>query len=669
MPPMTIPGPIVHAARLLSSPAGQIMAILAAATVLALPCLINGVPPIGDSVTHTLYQYHFSQQFWSGDYYPRWLLGSNKGLGSPIFLIQYPLPYWLTALLRPVLRFPATATREAHELGVLCFIVMATAALAARVWFRRFSSPLAATAAAIIYISLPYFFGQDLYSSVAIGQLFGFIWMPIALAMCHCPRTTVTSVSGLGLALGLLILSNPISALIFFPLLILYSIACGEPNRINVAKRTAFALLSLAMGTGLAAIYVFPLIAYHHLFNFSAMPRLLPGFTLSNNFLFVTASGLSKLLFAELVAVVALVGVVIALAWRKGHGLRGRTWPLLALGLGVAMVIPGLGPRIISLSNLGLSQFDAASYPGQKLITALSTLALGVLAYYHVWRGDVDRRDSRPRVLLAAGCCAFLLMLPWSAWLWQAVPKLSTMIQFPHRLDAILTLATAGLLASAIDRSLKCRENSERVRSLAIIASLVLFTIALGVFTWRVDRTWTKGMHKRTIYEVDATRDVDVMYRTYVPYDDLAAFATLLGTDPSSFQNRSTPVMEPTVTLLQARGVATVTSRSSRTIVISSVLDRSGLAQIGMLYSPLWEPVPKADLVGTSKPESSAAGLMEAPLNRGRHDLELIFKVGWPERCGESISVASALVALGGLAFGLYARIRQWFPDGETKCA
>src|SRR5438477_522601 len=115
--------------------------IVLVAALLCFPCLLAGIPMGHDSFTHTHYQYHFSRQFWSGDTYPRWLTGANKGYGTPIFLIQYPLPYFATAILRPILPFAHTATREARELGVFFFLVIAACGLCARAWFRRYCSP------------------------------------------------------------------------------------------------------------------------------------------------------------------------------------------------------------------------------------------------------------------------------------------------------------------------------------------------------------------------------------------------------------------------------------------------------------------------------------------------------------------------------------------------
>jgi hypothetical protein len=84
----------------------HITAIIVVSAILCLPLLSVGVfTGAYDAPTHALYQYYFSRQFWNGDFYPRWLAEANKGYGSPVFLIQYPFPYFITALLRPILSF------------------------------------------------------------------------------------------------------------------------------------------------------------------------------------------------------------------------------------------------------------------------------------------------------------------------------------------------------------------------------------------------------------------------------------------------------------------------------------------------------------------------------------------------------------------------------------
>ena len=145
----------------------QNLIIVAVAALLWLPCLAKGLPPNGDAYLHATYSSQFSRQFWSGEIYPRWMMTANKGYGSPIFLIQYPLPYWGTALLRPLVRFASTRNQETRELGIFCFLVLAAAGLNARFWLQRNHTPLAATAGAIVYVSLPHHLEFDNYSIFA----------------------------------------------------------------------------------------------------------------------------------------------------------------------------------------------------------------------------------------------------------------------------------------------------------------------------------------------------------------------------------------------------------------------------------------------------------------------------------------------------------------------
>ncbi len=257
---------------------------------------------------------------------------------------------------------------------------------------------------------------------------------------------------------------------------------------------------------------------------------------------------------------------------------------------------------------------------------------------------------------MVASCSAFFLMLPWSFFLWMAVPELSTSIQFPHRFCAILTLATAGLVAAAIDRSVDCRNTR---RPLTVIISCSLSIVAMGTLTWRADRTWIRGLHKSEAHEVDPTREVDGMYRTYVSGDHLNAFADLLGTEPASYQVKVTPVIEPNATLASGRGLVTMRRRGIRVIVVSSSMDENGSAQIDQVYSPLWKCVGADDQNARLILRSSTTGLTEIPLRSGRHDVELRFDTGWPGRWGVLTTLFSVILIVAGMALELYACVRR----------
>src|SRR5215472_15010344 len=65
--------------------------LIAVGVILTLPTIIYGFPFFGDdSAIHTLWYTSFSHQLWSGELYPRWLVGMNGGLGSPAFFYYPP---------------------------------------------------------------------------------------------------------------------------------------------------------------------------------------------------------------------------------------------------------------------------------------------------------------------------------------------------------------------------------------------------------------------------------------------------------------------------------------------------------------------------------------------------------------------------------------------------
>lgn len=80
----------------------HLLAIAGTGVVLTLPVLILGVPFFSDDgVAHAMWYTHFSEQLFSGDLYPRWLVNMNAGLGSPVFFFYPPVPFFLTGVLLP----------------------------------------------------------------------------------------------------------------------------------------------------------------------------------------------------------------------------------------------------------------------------------------------------------------------------------------------------------------------------------------------------------------------------------------------------------------------------------------------------------------------------------------------------------------------------------------
>jgi len=633
------PGDLGRSRRFLSSlgskPALQILVILLAAAVLCLPCLSFGIPPGSNAPTHVKYQHHFSRQFWNGESYPRWLAEENKGYGSPIFLVQYPLPYFVTALLRPVTWFPV-ANRDARELGLFTCLALAAAGLAAWVWLRKFARPLAATLAAVVYISLPYILENGVYGRIAIGEMCTFIWMPLALSICESMYKRRSAVFVLSAVLALLVVSNLISALIFAPVLTIYAIRNGKRIEPCLYRRTRLVFLAQLLGAGMAGVYLVPALAYRGLFDLHQMEAILPGYQFGLYFLHITSGNLRNL------PVAVLFGVAVAwYIWHAGANPRIRRCMTVALILGLLTLIPNLGPKIIHLSGFQLRPAPPSDFTATTLLGVFLTITLGFLAYCRISQSEMDPRSP---LLLYIAAVSFFFMLPFSAPIWKAMPG-SSAIQFPFRLGGILCVAVAGLVSMAFDSTLRDPSGSRQRPSRLVIALAVFASITGGFLAWRTDRAFRYPI----VTEFDVTQDVDPMYRAFVPLQHLSAFAKDLGTTADSYNVDPMPGDGTLrVGLINGDCDLNVTRESPRKLFVSSDCRGEARLRIGQLYSPLWRILPLGAATRSSVVGVSADGLMELTLNPGKQAMRLVFDLGPPERWGTILSVVSLLAGLIG---------------------
>jgi len=577
--------------------------LLVVCLLIAWPLLKVGVPNGMDADTHVQYQYHFSKQFWNGDYYPHWLAEANKGYGDPIFLIQYPLPYYATAALR-TLHFAPNEFREAREIGLFCFLTLWAAGLAARFWFRQRSAAWVSTLAAIVYITMPYMLGQGVYVRTATGELLCFVWMPLMLAICDTRNKYLFP--WFAILWALLLTSNLLCALLFLPLLIAYATA----SRIKLVTVGAM----LALGTGMAAIYLIPAIAYRKLFSLATLNHSLPGFELGRYFLMTATSGHSRGVTFSL-ALVFLLSIVAVFRLGKYRRADVKITGIMIVGLGCVAGIPSVSRFLVSHAGLGVTGFDTPNeFSSSMLIAGLGTIALGVVSYC-----ELKISSSRDWVLIMAAFVSFLLMLPVTAPLWQIL----TAFQFPFRLATILTLAVAGLVAVALDQA---KGNERRV----IVGLWVVIALS-GALTWGLTR---RILHPQTV-RVDLSTEVDKMYRTYVPAGGLFKFAQEIGADVSSYKVSGAIPVTP----LHVEGdcSASVLRQTPERLQISASCPRRGDLRVSQIYSPLWT-------VSEPAVESAASdGLISLRLPIGDHVIDARFSPGKPWCWGKWITMLSSL--------------------------
>ncbi len=92
------------------------MLSLLAGIVSIIPLLLT--IPSGDTVMNYAQIQCFSTALWQGDFYPRWCMEINSGMGSPAPIFYFPLPYYFTALFHPLRSLGVDLTQELF-LGLL----------------------------------------------------------------------------------------------------------------------------------------------------------------------------------------------------------------------------------------------------------------------------------------------------------------------------------------------------------------------------------------------------------------------------------------------------------------------------------------------------------------------------------------------------------------------
>lgn len=253
-----------------------------AAIVLGLPMLIYGPMIRGhDTMEHLNFSRHFADQFWGGEWYPRWLLDMNHGLGSPSFFVYPPLPSYVVTLLRPAgILFHVSAFRLQE------FLALFGSGLTAFVWVRTMARRQIALVCAVLYMLMPYHLSVDFYRRTALPECWALLWIPLILYFTVNVSRRRGSVLGLALAFALLILSHLVSVLIFFLIPPLVALVFSVPGQ--KLQSVVRVTLGMALGTALSLFYLLPAVLHSKNFPVS---RLFTSYTYG---LFYNLVGMAK---------------------------------------------------------------------------------------------------------------------------------------------------------------------------------------------------------------------------------------------------------------------------------------------------------------------------------------------------------------------------------------
>jgi hypothetical protein len=628
-------------------PAAAIVAI--AICLLNYPWLIWGMQYGHDSGIHMLYFHAFSQQYESGELYPRWISGLNDDTGGPIFFVQYPLPYYAGLTCQWLFRIPHTMQGESRALGTVFFIGAVCLGLSLFMWCRRFTGPYASAFASIAGLSLPYLLWVDFYTRTAIGECLALGCMPLALCFSHdLDDNPVRAICVIGITIATLILCHLFSAILFLPFLVFYVLCQSQPGK---SGGSLFRVTcGVILGTGLASIYLLPLLFHRRYFDMVRFENQAGGnFNVDDQLFPINSSVIGRfpsgwwVLNVVLIIAAACI-LTLYLFRRRSSNVRSLQFVLVVIAVFIVSVTaasPLLG------KHFPIQRVETASTPvliqrsrmfGFGFVTF--ELAIFVILAIQGWR------DERLQLFFSgAVIVAFVLTTRWSAPLWKHLHVLWS-IQFPWRFFGPMSIFTIGLLSLWIQKII-CTEQRKWLRVWKVCAvgtvctSLALLSaIALDVPAKFLGRLPRKSVPLEYVKAVDSGFSIyghaaDMLFPAY-------AHTALLYASDLPWTHR--PSLSATE-ILAGEGQIHLRAIAPRHRVVDANCSSDCTLQLHLLYYPAWEA---RDLSGIpiSLYPSPETGLTEISLKSGRHTVDLIL----PRDRGEDLGLIASLISFAILA-------------------
>lgn len=204
------------------------------AVVAALPLFGARFIPTHDGEYHIIRFWQFYKMLTSGDWFPRWAPDLNNGLGIPLFTFNYPLPNYIGSFFHAAGLSFVDSFKWSLGLGYVSSVILYY------LFIKKLFGTRPAVLATIIFSYVPYWFVY-LYVRGSVGE----VWA-VSFLMLACAALVYTKPAVFALAVGFLILSHNILAMLFIPILFV------------VCLRLRPMLLGWATGVGLATYFWFP---------------------------------------------------------------------------------------------------------------------------------------------------------------------------------------------------------------------------------------------------------------------------------------------------------------------------------------------------------------------------------------------------------------------------
>jgi len=206
-----------------------------------------GLPMLHDSNPHISRMVAFHTALKDGQFPPMWAKEVLGGIGSPVMMLNYQLPYFVSeGFVRLGLSYfdsyKLTLAMSLLVSGVLMYLALAS----------KFG-PLSAWVGALIYSLAPYRF-VDIYVRGALGETLTFIFPPLLIWGFARSSLPILIIGWAGL-----FLTHPTASAAFSAFFLGYTFFVGK--KAEIAKRTKLFFVSFGVALLLAAFNLVPTLA------------------------------------------------------------------------------------------------------------------------------------------------------------------------------------------------------------------------------------------------------------------------------------------------------------------------------------------------------------------------------------------------------------------------
>lgn len=175
----------------------------------------------------------------------------NFGYGYPLFNFTYPLPYYLGVVIH-LLGFGFVNTIKILFAGSVVFSALFMFLASRSLWRSNWSG----IASSILYVYFPYRM-IDLYVRGSIGESLSFALFPLLFYLMFklINKPSVVLICGIGISVGVLVLTHNIMTVLFAPFYVAFAIILIVLRNKKAVKPF---IISIFLGVGLSAFFWIP---------------------------------------------------------------------------------------------------------------------------------------------------------------------------------------------------------------------------------------------------------------------------------------------------------------------------------------------------------------------------------------------------------------------------